>query len=302
MRLLFVGLGSIGNRHLKNTLQILNEKGIIFTIDALRVINAPLASDISTTLSNIYTDVSEISSEYDVTFITNPTHLHHETLKAVTPFSKAVFIEKPVFTKSDSIKDLNLRRGAIYHVACPLRFSSVYIEMKKIVEKSTVLSARAICSSYLPDWRKSTNYRNSYSAKEAGGGVRYDLIHEMDYLYDLFSSPTDISIVAKKISDLEIESNDIVCYILEYMNKVVSLHLDYFGRFPKRELELFTLEDTIVGDFLNNRISYLKAGVVNNLDPLDIHMEEMRYFFDLLEGKEREINGIIKAADIIQYI
>ena len=53
-----------------------------------------------------------------------------------------------------------------------------------------VYSARVLCSSYLPGWRPGVDYRTVYSAhKDMGGGVTIDLIHEWDYLVELFGKP-----------------------------------------------------------------------------------------------------------------
>ena len=302
MRILFVGLGSIGTRHLKNVVSELTNRNISFTIDALRTTNNVLGSDIASNICKTYMDFSEIEEIYDVTFITNPTYMHYETLKKVAPVSRAVLIEKPLFcdTKVD-LDALGLVNENIYYIACPLRRSPVIRRMKEIAEKSKVYAVRAICSSYLPDWRKNTDYRNSYSAHvEEGGGVRGDLIHEMDYIIDIFGEPTSASSYSSKISALEIDSDDIALYNLIYRDKVVSLHLDYFGRVPRRELEFFTEEDTIIGDIVKGTVTWLKTGVVEKLAPIDIHKEEIHYFFDLVQGKESNINDINRAFGVLQ--
>ena len=48
-----------------------------------------------------------------------------------------------------------------------------------------------------------------------------------------------------KKSTLEIDSDDYAIYIAEYADKILELHLDYFGRSIIRELTLFTEQDTI---------------------------------------------------------
>ena len=71
-------------------------------------------------------------------------------------------------------------------------------------------SARVICSSYLPDWRPGVDYRTVYSAHKAlGGGVTIDLIHEWDYLVDLFGVPQKLYNFKGTYSDLEIDSDDL---------------------------------------------------------------------------------------------
>lgn len=46
-------------------------------------------------------------------------------------------------------------------------------------------------------------------------------------------------------------------YIAEYENKIVELHLYYFGRSTIRQIQLITGDDTILGDHINNTIQWL---------------------------------------------
>ena len=66
-----------------------------------------------------------------------------------------MFIEKPVFQfPIQDVSELNLKSSSVYYVAAPLRYGPVVSKLKELVTKEKVYSVRAICSSYLPDWRK----------------------------------------------------------------------------------------------------------------------------------------------------
>lgn len=41
--------------------------------------------------------------------------------------------------------------------------------VRNSIQSKKVYSVRAICSTYLPDWRKGTDYRNNYSAFKSMG-------------------------------------------------------------------------------------------------------------------------------------
>ena len=128
-------------------------------------------------------------------------------------------------------------------MACPLRYTNVIQYLKETIDPKKVNSVSIISSSYLPDWRPGTDYRNTYSAhKNLGGGVAIDLIHEWDYLSFLFryASKKWKSFMGK-ISNLEIDSDDYAIYIAKYTNDMIAeLHLDYFGRKTIRAIEEFT--------------------------------------------------------------
>ena len=85
-----------------------------------------------------------------------------------------------------------------------------------------------------------------------------------------------------KYSHLEIDSEDIAVYIAAYQDKVLELHLDYFGRTPRREIELFTDKGTITGDLIKNMISFTdgRQQILFQEEKNDIYLNEMRFFMD----------------------
>lgn len=292
-----IGLGSIGTRHLYNIVKVLKGKGASYTIDLIRSGRGnEINKEIENIINKTYYSYDEVSDDYDVIFVTNPTHLHFETIKQYASKTQHMFIEKPVFDDADvSIDDLCLKDGGVYYVACPLRYTSVIQYIKHNCDFSKVYCARVTCSSYLPDWRPSVDYRTTYSSKkEQGGGVSIDLIHEWDYLQYLFGQPEQVCNMRGQFSNLEIDSDDLSLYLAKYKNMAVEVHLDYFGRKTIREIQLFTDEDTIVGDLTNSEVRYLKSGRTVSFKESrnDFQRKEIAYFFEIVEGREINHNDI----------
>jgi len=286
-----IGLGSIGTRHLHNIAHVLKQKDYSYTIDLIRSgTGKKVDKEIEKIINKTYCSFEEVPNNYDIIFVTNPTYLHFETVKQFASKTRHMFIEKPVFDKEDySLDDLPLKEDSIYYVACPLRYTNVIQYLKQNCELSNVYCARVICSSYLPDWRPHLDYRATYSAHEdEGGGVSIDLIHEWDYLHYLFGEPEQVYNIRGKFSNLEIDSDDLSLYLARYKNMAVEVHLDYFGRKPIREIQLFADEDTIVGDLINSEIRFLKSGRTLSFKESrdDFQYKEIVYFFDILEGIE----------------
>ena len=284
MKVCFVGIGSIAKRHIRNLGEICNERGIDLQIDAFR----RFSEDKPEGVSNIYKAIESVPTDYDIIFITNPTEKHLETLRLFHDKGKHFFIEKPVVSVNQisEAKELQLHDNAVYYIACPLRYNAVIQYIKEHISVDDVISVRSISSSYLPEWRPGQDYRETYSAhKDMGGGVSIDLIHEWDYLTYLLGWPDKVQSFIGKKSPLEIDSDDYAIYIAEYMDKIIELHLDYFGRKTIREIQLFTKDDTIVGDIANNRITYLKSGKVYDFDENrdSYQKKELEHFINLLD-------------------
>lgn len=292
LKICFAGLGSIGQRHLKNIVKILSERKMEFRIDAVRSSHRELSSDIAVHINREYQNFSQIPDDYDIFFVTNPTINHMETIQSVITHTKHMFIEKPVFHKAidDVEKIFRLKADGIYYVACPLRYTSSLQYLKKNLNREEVYSIRAISSSYLPDWRKGSDYRKIYSADaQKGGGVTLDLIHELDYLTDFFGMPEESFHIKGKYSNLEIDSDDLSVYLLKYKNKLAEVHLDYFGRVPTRQLELYCRDFVIKCDIIHNTILYLYPNHEEKIlfETKDMYIEELNAFLDMIQEKEK---------------
>lgn len=299
-KIAIVGLGSIGKRHLKNVADVLTKQNTSFTIDLIR---SGKGSDLDyktlQMINQVYYLKDTLPADYDVVFITNPTHMHFETIQQLAGKTKHMFIEKPVFHKTDiDIDMLGLKPGSIYYVACPLRYTDVIQFVKNRIDLKSVYCVRVICSSYLPEWRAGQDYRVTYSAhKDQGGGVSIDLIHEWDYICYLFGNPQRVFNIRGQFSNLEIDSDDLSVYIAEYEDMVAEVHLDYFGRQSIREVQLFMPHDTVVADLVHSEIRFLKSGELISFkeERNDYQSKELVHFFEILEGKVVNDNDLSTA-------
>ena len=299
----FVGLGSIGTRHLNNVRAFLESRGDTYTIDLYR---HQLQDSLPESVHAQYLYGEELPEEqqYDIVFVTNPTSMHVEAVRKLMGHAKAFFIEKPVFGTTDVDEDLLNRLDAIpNYVACPLRYNSVLQYVHELGLCTDAIAVRAICSSYLPDWRPNTNYRQCYSAhRDMGGGVGIDLIHEWDYLTWLLGMPEECHAIQTKLSGLEIDSDDLAIYIARTKTTGIEVHLDYFGREAIRQLEVFLPDDTVRCDILKGIVTYLKSGkqLTFEAERNAFQIKEIAHFFDIADGKISSDSDVRHALNVLK--
>lgn len=302
MEVLFVGLGSIGTRHLRNLFEVAKEKGLEVQADALRSSLRPLPPDVEGLLRAQYVSYDQLG-HYDAAFITNPTHLHAHTLAELAGRVDCFFIEKPIFEGTGyDLEQLGLGAGQKAYVAAPMRWCGTFLALKERMPSLKPYSARVICSSYLPDWRPGVDYRTVYSAhKEMGGGVTIDLIHEWDYLVDLFGAPLEMHNFRGTNSHLEIDSDDLSVYIARYPSLLAEVHLDYFGRTYRRTIELFCREGTVTADFGAGTLTLENGEVIHCEEPVNQrYLREMTYFLDYAcKGEGESVNSPAMAQKVL---
>ena len=239
-RALLIGYGSIGRRHTEILVHRLN-----FQVDIVTKQNVEghqCFKDLS--------DVADIEN-YDYYLITSPTNLHYDQLKFLNGKldNKIIFIEKPLF---DVPYYLDLKNSVF--IGYDLRYSFVLNELKKNIDSESVLFIQAYVGQYLPTWRKNIDYRSSYSAsKKRGGGVLLDLSHELDYIQFLCGKITDIKSYNDKISNLEIDSDDIFTAVGKTVSgTVVNVTMDYISKQTMRYCIVHLQNRTLYADFIRN--------------------------------------------------
>ncbi len=304
---LFVGLGSIGTRHLQNLTALCQKRGLPLQADALRSDAArPLRPGAADLLRAQFTDLTDPAARpfYDLVFITNPTALHAQALTAVRGKAGALFLEKPIFDDPALDPAAFIDPGQKAYVAAPMRWCGTMLALKKALPTlGRPYCARVLCSSYLPEWRPGVDYRTVYSAhRDLGGGVAIDLIHEWDYLVDLFGPPAEAHCLRGTYSELEIDSDDIALYIARWPRMAGEVHLDYFGRGYRRTLELFFADGSLLADFGAGTLTLPNGSVQRYEEPVNRRYErEMEYFLEYALGPGGDsVNPPATAAQVLR--
>ncbi|MGB9674218.1 MAG: Gfo/Idh/MocA family protein [Anaerolineales bacterium] len=300
MRVLIVGLGSIGRRHLQNLLAL-----GVKDIALLRSGKSTLPEQNLADFPTFYNLQSALDYHPDAVVIANPSALH---LSVAIPFARQgchLFLEKPISHTLDGVELLKKIVEQNHNkvlVGFQFRFHPLLQKMKQLLDENRIgrpLWARAHWGEYLPNWHPWEDYRQSYSARqELGGGVLLTLCHPFDYLAWFFGKPARISAVESKLSDLEMDVEDTAEVILEYpSNFIASVHLDYVQQPPQHSLEIVGSQGTIRWDYFAGKVDLFtdikKDGsyrVEEIPDPPNftrnaMFLAEMEHFLAVVEGK-----------------
>lgn len=135
-----------------------------------------------------------------------------------------------------------------------------------------------------------------------GGGVHLDLIHEIDYCYWLFGKPDKVMSFRRKLSSLNIDSDDFASFQLMYKKFTVNIILNYYRKVPKRSLEIVAEEKIINVDLLNCEIVSDDGSVElkENFSIGDTYGLQMLYFLNCLKSNLKPMNDFDEAAEVLR--
>jgi predicted dehydrogenase len=309
MKILFVGLGSIGQRHLRN-LQKIGD----FSYYAFRNRNLPLPAE----LQNIHIETIESLSQIealgiDFAIIAAPPSVQEKVLFDIVESGIDFFVEKPIGIKYEvvaAIAALAKEKQLISMVGYNLRFHPVVQKVKEILDKNklgNIASIRVSVGQYLPDWHPHEDYRQGYSANRSlGGGAILDLIHEIDLAYSLFGTVADVLCFKAKSSHLEIDTEDVAEMLIKFESGIIaSIHTDYICRAGHRKgmiigdggsLEYDLLENSIVLKIANQNIQRMSFEFERN----DMYLNEMKLFISSVHNRVLPDSNIHAGLDVLK--
>ncbi len=238
MRVLIVGTGSIGRRHMASLRALV--PGVSFDLLREADRSSQLAGGVGETQSGSLEEA--LSKLPDLMVIATPNSLHLRYLLAAIEWQIPFYAEKPVVTSREDAATLRRQiagRLPPHIVGCNLRFLPSLLTLAGLLHDSVagrIVRARFEAGQWLPDWRPSRDYRSSYSASAAlGGGVLLDLIHELDAALWLLGDFSQVRAITARASTLEIDCEDVACLLLARPNgPVASVEVDYVSRTPVR--------------------------------------------------------------------
>ena len=259
LRVLIIGYGSIGQRHYK----ILSSLRKIKDIKIITSLNLSKTKKINLKKSEILT------FNPDYILICSETSKHFKQLKFINNLlkDKLILVEKPLFNTYQKIGKVNNKIFVGYN----FRFHPLIKFLKDYVlndKNDAIISINVYAGSYLPLWRKNRIYSSTYSSnKNKGGGVEYDLSHELDYIKWIFGKFKIYFKFNKKISNLNINSNDHLTLVGYFKkNKIINLHLNYYSKIAYRKLIADFNKKTVHLDLINNSLIIKHLGSKKNIN------------------------------------
>jgi predicted dehydrogenase len=176
-----------------------------------------------------------------------------------------LLVEKPLSTDAGDASRLCAKAGAARRkvfVACLLRFSTSLNAFRDLLnEIGDVHYVRIECQSYLPDWRPSRPYAETYSARIGEGGVLRDLVHELDYAGWLFGWPLTLQVRVANLGRLGIAVDETADLMWEAVGaRCVSVRLDYLSRPTRRTMTAYGQRGTLEWDGVLNTVSLHRNG------------------------------------------
>jgi predicted dehydrogenase len=299
VRILLVGLGSIGRRHLANLSSLIPGADIAIlrrkaSVDEPTVAAVPLGCRV------VYDLYDAIRWRPTAALICSPTVFHLAQALQLAEHGVHLFIEKPLSHSLEGVDRL-LRlteTGTVVLVGYNLRFLPALQALQREVSTGRIgklLSIRAEVGQYLPDWRPTQDYRNGVSAqKKLGGGVLLELSHELDLACWLGGEIRSVSAQVERLSNLDIDVADTAEIVLRFTSGAMgSIHLDMIQRHPTRCCKLIGSEGTLIWDAAEDNLQWFDASKRQwsavwqkpAPDRNTMYRSELQHFFDCIEGR-----------------
>jgi predicted dehydrogenase len=305
-RILVSGVGSVGERHIRNLVALGQDQIAVHRTRALpyRTLERELPT---------YHHLEQALADWrpEIVLVTGPTAMHLDIAAAAAEAGCHVFVEKPLAHQLDGVGRLEealARSGRSLMVGYMLRFHPLLKRIKDWLDQGLLgkpLHWRSTWGEYLPDWHPWEDYRHGYAARrDLGGGPALTFSHDLDLVLWLFGDVHDGYALPMPESPLKMDYPPGLDILLRHVSGVsANLHLDFYQRPPQRTYEIVGTRGRVLMDYYSGRMTRyaypdddavtphdispaVPAEVIEappGWDRNDMFIEELRYFLDCLE-------------------
>jgi predicted dehydrogenase len=319
VKALAIGLGGIGQRHVRNLRTLLGDgiEVLAYRVRGLPdVVTPALELDATRNVESEYclrvfdNLESALAEKPQIAIICNPSSLHVPAAVACAKAGCDLFLEKPVSNSVEGVRELvdatNMNRLVVM-VGYQLRFHPCIQFLQETVHSGIlgrVLAVRSVVGEYLPAWHPYEDYRQTYASRsDLGGGVILSQIHEFDYLYSIFGPPRRVFSVGGHLSRLEVDVEDVASTLMEWRfdGRSLPIHVqqDYLQRPPSRSCEVIGDEGRVCIDLARLSVSrYGREGKLadfrewKGFDRNQLFLDEMRHFLQCVENRREPLVGL----------
>lgn len=312
-KVLFVGLGSAGQRHLRNLLELLGDHIEVMAYryhKSERVFNSDMKVVADEGLAQKYR-ISEfddyekaLDEKPDIVIIANPNNMHIPYALKAAERGIDLFIEKPLsvtLDMTDELADMIDRKHLVCQVGFQQRYHPCIRQAKEYLEEGKlgkIVSVNAEVGERISRMHSYEDYRGMVEArKDLGGGVVLCQVHEIDYLLWLFGMPDSVVSVGGKRSDFEIDVEDTATTLFRYKQGedefAILLHQDFIQYPPSRKCKIIGTKGRIEMDLLNSRFCYVDyetekgdEEIFSDFNRNEMFIAELKNFLSCVESRK----------------
>jgi predicted dehydrogenase len=307
---LVAGLGSIGERHVRNLLAAEHRE-----IAVLRRSEQP-ARTIEPGSFQTITDVDQaFAREPAALIIATPSSMHLPLLQRAIDAGIPTMVEVPLASSLDGLADLTATartNDVPVLIAHNLRFHPCLIALRESVNNGDLgkpLYSMAQFGEYLPAGHTWEDYRGRYEARrDLGGGAIFTSIHEVDHAVWLFGPVSAVTATTStRVLDVDVE--DTAMMILEHESGVLSqITLDFVQRSYRRWLQVVGSDGTSEWEFNSNRINtntaetgaWVESYSAGDYNAGQSYVDELEHFARVIRHEEQPIVDLEQARHVLK--
>ena len=252
---LIIGSGSIANQHIKNLIRLkMNILVIIKDQNEKKRFDRNIIKKIE-----FINDISKLKKPIFFGIIASSTYKHLEHIKILINKKINIFCEKPISNNLLLIKNLRkkiISKKIFFYVNYQLQKHHLINELIKRIKNKKIHFIKVRVGHNLKFWRKNKIRQNSYFINtKKGGGVIYELIHEINLINKIFGKITKIKTIKKNIISDYNKCEDLAVSLFETNRKIVgTLFQDMVSKNKIRYIKVFMENEIIKLDFIKNKI------------------------------------------------
>jgi len=252
-RVLFIGLGGAGQRHLRVIKKTLPFADMIAyrCMKKTPLLNLDFSVNNNSTLEreyniDVYGDLDEAYLQKpDLVVIATPTSLHHKHIIRASNEDAAIIVEKPGcmnHKEALNAKSILLKNKTRFLISFQRRFHPLILNLKKMLDGINMSEISQIdikVSSYVPAWHPYENYKELYACRALlGGGVLLTESHEIDLILWLFGPPISAQSQIFTRKNLLLDVEDSAHMTLIYEDFKVNIELDFMSKNTQRTINV----------------------------------------------------------------
>lgn len=318
-RILFIGLGGAGQRHLRVIRKHLPSAKILAYRyrNKTPLLNSDFSVNDNSTLEkeyniDIYDDLDQAYKEKPkLVVIATPTSFHFEHIIRASDEGAAIIVEKPGCMNSSEAhhaKNILLKNKTKFLISFQRRFHPLIIKFKQILDninKKEIDLVDIKVQSYVPSWHPYEDYKELYACKSSlGGGVLLTESHELDLVIWLFGEPNSVNSRLSTRKDSVVDVEDSAHISLKYESFEVNIMLDFMSIITKRQIHMKTKNEDIFLDMDTGNLKHTsdcgkRIIKESSFSGKNMFSDQFNFFMNLNCSDVNYINSLTANLDLI---